>query len=55
MPFFLLQHEKNEWSSTVLSVDDNKPARLPIVDVEVRDVGTRNQRFKIEVGQVCFA
>ncbi len=32
-----------------------KPTRLPIVDVAVRDVGNARQKFKLEIGQVCFS
>jgi len=29
--------------------------RLPIVDVNIKDFGTDRQRFKLEIGQVCFS
>ena len=49
------QHEKREWAQTILSVEDTKPARLPIVDVAIKDIGNARQKFKLEVGQVCYS
>ena len=49
------QHKKRSWAQTVFKVQSRKPARLPIVDVQVQDFGRSNQAFKIEVGQVCFS
>merc|ERR1711935_314440 len=43
------------WASTVFQVDTDKPTRLPIVDVKVRDFGGPDQAFKVEAGQVCFS
>jgi len=48
------QYERPEWSTSVFSVKDTKPQRLPIVDVAVRDVGNARKKFKIELGPVCF-
>ncbi len=36
-------------------MDVSKPARLPIVDVEMHDIGNAKKKFKLEVGQVCFS
>jgi hypothetical protein len=33
---------------------DTKPSRLPIVDVLVKDIGTVRQKFRLEIGPVCF-
>ena len=52
---FLFQHEKPEWAHTIIRMKDTKPARLPIVDVAVRDIGNPTQKFKLEIGQVCFS
>ena len=49
------QHKKRSWAQTVFKVQSRKPARLPIVDVQVQDFGRSSQAFKIEVGQVCFS
>lgn len=49
-----MQHLKQDWSKTVVEVSNNKPARLPVVDVAMRDVGDRDQKFRLEVGPVCF-
>ena len=51
---FSFQYERPEWSTSVFSVKDTKPQRLPIVDVAVRDVGNARKKFKIELGPVCF-
>lgn len=48
------QHETVEWQSSVFSVEDTKPQRLPIVDVAVRDIGNSRKKFKIELGPVCY-
>jgi collagen type II alpha len=52
--YLFLQFGKDEWAKTILSLKDIKPTRLPIVDVAVRDVGNKRQKFKLEIGQVCF-
>jgi len=49
------QHEKREWAQTIISVEDTKPARLPIVDVAIKDIGKPRQKFKLEVGPVCYS
>lgn len=49
------QYEKNEWAHTILELKDTKPARLPIVDIAIRDIGKANQKFKLEIGPVCFS
>jgi hypothetical protein len=33
---------------------DSKPTRLPLVDIAVKDLGNKKQKFRIEIGQVCF-
>jgi syndecan 1 len=48
------QFENKEWAKTVISLRDTKPARLPITDVLLKDVGTIRQKFRIEIGPVCF-
>jgi len=48
------QHETKEWAKTILSLKDTKPSRLPIVDVLVKDIGTVRQKFRLEIGPVCF-
>lgn len=49
------QHKKREWAQTVVSVEDTKPARLPIVDVAIKDIGNARQKFKLEIGPVCYS
>lgn len=49
------QHEKREWAHTIISMKDTKPTRLPIVDVALRDIGNDRQKFKLEIGPVCFS
>jgi hypothetical protein len=51
---FNFQHETKEWAKTILSLKDTKPSRLPIVDVLVKDIGTVRQKFRLEIGPVCF-
>merc|ERR1712223_1921230 len=47
-------HESNTWATSVFSVKDTKPQRLPIVDVAIRDMGNPRKKFKIELGPVCY-
>jgi len=48
------QHERRQWDKTVVEVAHRKPARLPVVDVELKDVGSNDQKFSLEIGEVCF-
>lgn len=48
------QDRLDSWSKTVISFSTEKPQRLPINDIAVRDFGTRNQQFWIELNSVCF-
>jgi len=50
----MLQFKKAEWAKTVVSYSTDKPMRLPVVDVAVRDVGTEDQSFWLEIGPVCY-
>jgi len=45
--------EDSYWRKTVLELQNKKV--LPIVDVAVFDVHKRDQKFKLEIGPVCFA
>jgi len=47
--------KNNSWNKTVFKVTSKKPTRLPIVDIKVEDYGNAAQKFKVEVGQVCFS
>ena len=51
---YTFQHESNTWATSVFSVKDTKPQRLPIVDVAIRDMGNARKNFKIELGPVCY-
>lgn len=42
------------WSKTEISYTTEKSTRLPIIDVAMRDIGSADQEFAIEVGSVCF-
>lgn len=48
------QDRSDEWSQTTISYTTDKAARLPIVDIAVRDVGEANQQFWVELGPVCY-
>jgi len=48
------RERKPGWAKTVFEMKTRKPTRLPIVDIKLKDVGNPRQKFKIEVGQVCF-
>lgn len=49
------QHKKSSWAKTIVEYSTDKPARLPLLDVAVRDLGRPNQMFKVELGLVCFS
>lgn len=42
------------WGKTVLRYTTDKSARLPFVDVAIRDLGEAGQMFRVEVSPVCF-
>jgi len=42
------------WDSTTIIYRTDKPQRLPITDIGLRDVGKADQSFKVEVGPVCY-
>ena len=46
-------HE-GEWGKTVISYDTDKPVRLPIIDVALRDIGKSEQSFYVEIGAACY-
>lgn len=48
------QHRSSTYAQTILSYKTEKPTRLPIIDIAVRDIGESNQQFWIEIGAVCF-
>jgi len=48
------KEKNNRWHKTVFKISTVKPTRLPVVDIRVEDFGNPAQKFKLEVGQVCF-
>jgi hypothetical protein len=46
---------QDAWAKTVLNYKTDKTARLPIVDIGIRDIGDRNQAFWVEIGPACFS
>ena len=51
----IFQYKKKEWAQTVITVKNTKPSRLPIVDVAMKDIGRRGEKFKLEIGPVCYS
>jgi len=49
------KYKKKEWAQTVITVKNTKPSRLPIVDVAMKDIGRRGEKFKLEIGPVCYS
>lgn len=49
------QDRLDEWAQTVITYTTDKPLRLPLVDIAVRDFGNANQRFWVEISAVCFS
>lgn len=48
------QFKRSDWAKTVITYQTDKPQRLPILDVAVRDIGEEDQSFWLEIGPVCF-
>ncbi|CAG2174253.1 unnamed protein product [Oppiella nova] len=48
------QTHSNQLDSTVIEYNTDKPQRLPILDIAVRDIGGKDQEFGLELGPVCF-
>lgn len=49
------QYKADAWAKTVLEVRTEKTQRLPIVDIAIRDAGSSEQEFGLEIGPVCFS
>ena len=49
------QDRGDDWAKTVFKIETAKPTRLPVVDVKVEDLGSPNQFFRVELGDVCFS
>lgn len=47
----------NQWGSTQVEIrgKGNKIARIPILDIGLKDVAGSNQEFGIELGKACFS
>jgi len=45
----------NQWHAATFDVRTNRTDTLPITDVLLFDVGLQNQKFGIELGEVCFS
>lgn len=51
----MFQYRKDSWAKSILEFNTDKPSRLPIMDIGVRDVGKPDQSFWVEIGAVCFS
>jgi len=49
------QYKSAEWARSVFEVRTEKTQRLPLVDIAVRDAGSADQEFGLEIGPVCFS
>lgn len=54
IPFPTSQTRSSTWSQTVINYKSDKAMRLPFIDVGIRDVGTAEQQFWLEIGPVCY-
>lgn len=54
LKYLFFQYRKDVWAKSVLEYTTDKPSRLPITDIVVRDVGKPDQAFWVEIGAVCF-
>jgi len=45
----------NQWHSATFDVRTNRTDTLPVTDILLYDVGQQNQKFGIELGEVCFS
>ncbi|CAG2114878.1 unnamed protein product, partial [Medioppia subpectinata] len=48
------QKHNDQLDSTVIEYKTDKPQRLPLLDIAVRDIGGKDQEFGLELGPVCF-
>jgi len=48
-------NKDNQWHAATFDVRTNRTETLPITDVLLFDVGAQNQKFGIELGEVCFS
>lgn len=48
------QLHQDHWGKTIVSYETDKPVRLPILDVALRDIGKPEQSFSIEIGAACY-
>lgn len=46
--------KNNRWSEAVFTITTRRTEILPIVDVQLNDIGLENQEFGIKVDDVCF-
>lgn len=52
--FFNFQTRPSDWSKMQINYHTERPTRLPIADVAIRDIGKAGQEFAVEVSWVCF-
>lgn len=52
--FVNLQLRQNHWAKTGILYETDKPIRLPILDMALRDIGRPEQSFFIEIGAACY-
>ena len=44
----------NQWGKSTYTIKTKRAEVLPVLDVLMYSVGTENQQFSLEVGEVCF-
>uniref|UniRef100_A0A0L8HVP8 Fibrillar collagen NC1 domain-containing protein n=2 Tax=Octopus bimaculoides TaxID=37653 RepID=A0A0L8HVP8_OCTBM len=49
------QQKNNQWGKTVFEIDTRQTKMLPVKDIALQDVGEENQKFGLEIGEVCFS
>lgn len=49
-----MQTRPEQWGKTTISYTTDRPSRLPILDVVLRDFNVAGQSFSIHLSPVCF-
>lgn len=52
--YFCMQTRKDQWGKTTITYTTDRPSRLPIIDIILRDFNEVGQSFSIHLGPVCY-
>lgn len=52
--FLYTQYRNEQWGKTTVTYTTDRPSRLPIIDIVLRDFNEIGQSFSIHLSPVCF-